>query len=62
MKLIEVKAVADLKRIIKRIENGEFNITDCGTSVGVEETNISTDAGVVSNVSLQYEIRHTVIK
>ena len=62
MKLMEVKAVADLKRIIKRIENGEFDITDCGTSVRVEETNISTDDGVVGNVSLQYEIRHTVIK
>lgn len=62
MKKIEAKAVADLKRIIKRIENGEFDITECGTSVRVEETNISTDNGVVSNVSLQYEIRHTVIK
>ena len=62
MKSIEVKAVADLKRIIKRIESGEFDITDCGTSLRVEETNISTDAGAVSNVSLQYEIRYTVIK
>ena len=62
MKSIEVKAVSDLKRIIKRIESGEFDITDCGTSVRVEQTNISTEGGVVSDVTLQYEIRYTVIK
>ena len=62
MKLMEVKAVADLKRIIKRIENGEFDITDCGTSVRVNQISISTEDGMVSDVTLQYEIRYTVIK
>lgn len=59
---LEKKAVAELKSLIKRIEAGEYNITECGHDVQIEEINISIDEGAVTNILLQYNIKHTVIE
>ena len=56
MKSKEEKVVDELKKIIKSIENGELDIVDYGTSVRVNQTSISTEGGVVSDATLQFEI------
>lgn len=59
---IEKKAVRQLKSLIKRVENGDFDINECGIETSIEESNIFTDEGTVTNVAVRYEIRHTVVK
>ncbi|MCD2137075.1 hypothetical protein [Salinicoccus halitifaciens] len=59
---LEKKAVEELKSLIGKIEAGEYNISECGYDVHVEETNISTDEGAVTHVLLQYNIKHTIIE
>lgn len=60
MNELEKKAVKDLQRIIKQIEEGQFNIQSVGTQTIINETNVFTDAGPVQNRTLRFEIEHTV--
>lgn len=55
---LEKKAVADLKDLIRKIENGEFKITECGLNNRIEYSNVSTDKGVVELWETKYIISH----
>lgn len=56
---LQVKAVKDLQRIIRQVEEGHFKIQSVGTQTIINETNVSTDAGPVENRTLRFEIEHT---
>lgn len=58
MNKLETKAVADLKELIRKIENGEFKITDSGLSNRIEYSNVSTDKGLLQVWETSYSIRH----
>lgn len=55
---LEKKAVADLKDLIRKVENGEFKITECGLNNRIEYSNVSTDKGAVELWETKYIIRH----
>lgn len=57
---LQVKAVKDLQRIIRQVEEGQFKIQSVGTQTIINETNVFTDAGPVQNRTLRFEIEHTV--
>lgn len=60
MNNLEEQTVKELKRIIKQVEEGQFRITSVGTQTIINETNVFTDAGPVQNMTLRFEIEHTV--
>lgn len=60
MNRLEDNAVKELKRIIKQVEEGQFNIQSVGTQTIIQDTNIRTDDGPVQNRTLRIEIEHTV--
>lgn len=57
---LQVKAVKDLQRIIRQVEEGQFKIQSVGTQTIINETNVFTDSGPVQNRTLRFEIEHTV--
>lgn len=59
MNELEKKAVKDLQRIIKQVEEGQFNIQSVGTQTIINESNVFTDAGPVQSRTLRFEIEHT---
>ncbi|MEY8559588.1 hypothetical protein AALF85_02595 [Jeotgalicoccus halotolerans] len=59
MNRLEQNAVRELKKIIKQVEEGQFNIQSVGTQTIINETNILTDAGPIQNRTLRFEIEHT---
>lgn len=56
----EKNAVKELKRIIKHVEEGKFNIQCVGTQTLIEDTNVRTDGGAIQNRTLRFEIEHIV--
>ena len=59
MNELENKAVKELQRIIKQVEEGQFNIQSVGTQTIINESNVFTDAGPVQSRTLRFEIEHT---
>lgn len=57
---LQVKAVKDLQRIIRQVEEGQFKIQSVGTQTIINETNVFTDAGPVQSRTLRFEIEHIV--
>lgn len=58
MNKLEKKAVKDLKCLIRKIENGEFNITETGFNQKMEESNVRTKEGAIQIWETSYSILH----